>query len=115
MQSLAPVRTKIEHSELTPSQHVSALLQQVLFDLLPHEIPHELKHRMIGWTKQESGAVEIVIELFFHRPTYLFTFYGKLEAVAMALQQLVEREMQMRVFVVFQAFLAPGGVSKNAQ
>lgn len=109
-------RAKIEHSELTPSQHVSALLQQTLFDLLPHEIPHELKHRVIGWTKRESGGgVEIVIELFFHRPTYLFTFYGKLEAISMAVQRLVEREMQMKVFVVFQAFLTPGGVSKNAK
>lgn len=102
-----------EQTPLTPKERVAQLLQQVLMDILPHEIPHEMRHRIIGWTVRDSGSVEVVAEVFFARPAYLFTFYSKLEAISVALQRLAEQELQKKFFFVFQGFITPGGISAS--
>lgn len=102
-----------ETSDLTPPQRVSELLRQTFLELLPHEIPHCMRHRLIGWTRRDSGVTEIVVEVFFDRPAYLFTFYSKLEAICIRARQVTERELSpLRPRFVLQAFIAPGGLSK---
>lgn len=103
-----------ETSDLTPPQRVSELLRQTFMELLPHEIPHCMRHRVLGWTRKESGTTEVVVEVFFDRPAYMFTFYSKLEAICLRAQQVAERELTPQRFrFVFQAFIAPGGVSPS--
>lgn len=100
-----------ESTDLTPVDRVAEFLRQVYFELLPHEIPHTMRQRIIGWTQKDSGTTEVVVEVFFDRPSYMFSFYGKLEAICVRAQSLTEREMKSRYRFVFQAFTSPGGMS----
>ncbi|KPA79444.1 putative mitochondrial hypothetical protein [Leptomonas pyrrhocoris] len=103
-----------EATDLLPPQRVSEMLRQTFMELLPHEIPHCMRHRVLGWTRKESGTTEVVVEIFFDRPAYMFTFYAKLEAICLRAQQVTERELAPRRFrFVFQAFIAPGGISTS--
>ncbi|KPI89254.1 hypothetical protein ABL78_1587 [Leptomonas seymouri] len=101
-----------EVTDLNLPQRVSELLRQTFMELLPHQIPHCMRHRVLGWTRKESGTTEVVVEVFFDRPAYMFTFYSKLEAICLRAQQITERELAPQRFrFVFQAFIAPGGLS----
>ncbi|CBH16924.1 small GTP-binding protein domain containing protein, putative [Trypanosoma equiperdum] len=100
-----------ETTDATPVDRVMELLRQCFFEVLPHEIPHQMRHRIIGWTKKDSGTVEVITEVFFDRPAYMFTFYAKLEAICYRAQRIVERELKGRYRFVFQAFITPGGMS----
>ncbi|KAK7200411.1 GTPase-like protein [Novymonas esmeraldas] len=101
-----------EATDLNPAQRVAELLRQSFMELLPHEVPHCMRHRVLGWTRKESGTTEVVVEVFFDRPAYMFTFYGRLEAICLRAQQVTERELAPQRFrFVFQAFIAPGGLS----
>ncbi|KAG5500108.1 hypothetical protein JIQ42_04443 [Leishmania sp. Namibia] len=101
-----------EATDLNPPQRVAELLRQTFMELLPHEIPHRMRHRVLGWTRKESGTTEVVVEVFFDRPAYMFTFYSKLEAICLRAQQVTERELAPQRFrFVFQAFIAPGGLA----
>ena len=103
-----------ETTDLNPPQRVSEMLRQTFLELLPHEIPHCMRHRVLGWTRKESGTTEVVVEVFFDRPAYMFTFYSKLEAICLRAQQVTERELAPQRFrFVFQAFIAPGGISTS--
>jgi GTPase len=103
-----------ETTDLNPPQRVSELLRQTFMELLPHEIPHCMRHRVLGWTRKESGMTEVVVEAFFDRPAYMFVFYSKLEAICLRAQQVTERELAPQRFrFVFQAFIAPGGISTS--
>ncbi|CAJ1026299.1 Ferrous iron transport protein B/50S ribosome-binding GTPase, putative [Leishmania lindenbergi] len=101
-----------ETTDLNLPQRVAELLRQTFMELLPHEIPHCMRHRVLGWTRKESGTTEVVVEVFFDRPAYMFTFYGRLEAICLRAQQVTQRELAPERFrFVFQAFIAPGGLS----
>lgn len=100
-----------ESTDLSPVDRVAEMLRQTYFELLPHEIPHKLRQRIIGWSRKDSGTTEVVVEVFFDRPAYMFTFYSKLEAICLRAQTVTERELKGRFRFVFQAFVAPGGVS----
>ncbi|KAG8344867.1 putative Ferrous iron transport protein putative binding GTPase [Trypanosoma vivax] len=100
-----------EATDASPVDRVMELLRQCFFEVLPHEVPHRMRHRIIGWTRKDSGTVEVITEVFFDRPAYMFTFYSKLEAICYRAQRLVEREMKGRYRFVFQAFITPGGIS----
>ncbi|KEG10389.1 small GTP-binding protein [Trypanosoma grayi] len=102
-----------EATDATPVDRVTELLRQCFFEVLPHEVPHEMRHRIIGWTRKDSGTTEVITEIFFDRPAYMFTFYSKLEAICYRAQRVVERELRGRYRFVFQAFIAPGGVSSR--
>ncbi|RNF10027.1 putative small GTP-binding protein [Trypanosoma rangeli] len=102
-----------ETTDINLVERVSELLRQCFFEVLPHEIPHKMRHRIIGWTKKDSGTTEVITEVFFDRPAYMFTFYSKLEAICYRAQRVVERELKGRYRFVFQAFIAPGGVSSR--
>lgn len=102
-----------EVSDLNPADRVAELLRQSFLELLPHEIPHRMHHRIIGWTQKESGTTEVVVEAFFDRPAYLFTFYSKLEAICLRSQEVTERELKRRFRFVFQAFITPGGIGNH--
>lgn len=104
-----------ESTSLTPSQRVSELLRQVFMETLPHEVPHHMRHRLIGWTRKDNGATEVVVEVYFGRPSYLFTFYSKLEGIGQASQALAERELKAKYFFVFQGFLTPGNISSSSR
>ncbi|EPY36614.1 hypothetical protein STCU_00493 [Strigomonas culicis] len=83
-----------ESTDLSIVDRVGELLRQVYLELLPHEIPHSMRQRIIGWTQKVSGTTEVVVEVFFERPAYMFTFYGKLEAICLRAHQLTERELK---------------------
>nr|CCC94662.1 conserved hypothetical protein [Trypanosoma congolense IL3000] len=100
-----------ESTDATPVDRVFELLRQCFFEVLPHEIPHKMQHRIIGWTRKETGTIEVITEVFFDRPAYMFTFYSKLEAICYRAQRIVERELKCRHRFVFQAFITPGGIS----
>ncbi|ESS69265.1 small GTP-binding protein [Trypanosoma cruzi Dm28c] len=102
-----------EATDATTVDRLSELLRQCFFEVLPHEIPHQMRHRIIGWTKKDSGTTEVITEVFFDRPAYMFIFYSKLEAICYRAQRVVERELKGRYRFVFQAFIAPGGVSSR--
>lgn len=102
---------RYEVTDLAPPDRVAELLRQVYLEVLPHEIPHVMRQRIIGWTCQDSATTEVVIEVFFDRPAYMFTFYAKLEAICLRAQQLVEFELRSSYRFVFQAFIAPGGMA----
>lgn len=104
-----------ERTDLTPVDRVKVALRQAYLDLLPHEIPHRLSQRLIGWTwreeKHHRHSVEVVAEVFFDRPAYLFTFYSKVEAITYRAQQLLLQEWGEHYHFVLQGFVSPGGVS----
>lgn len=102
-----------EQTDLSPVDRVGEALRQAYFDLLPHEIPHRLSQRLIGWTKRDGPppSVEVVAEVFFDRPAYLFTFYSKIEAITYRAQQLLQREWGAHYHFVLQGFVSPGGVA----
>ncbi|EPY43799.1 GTP-binding protein Era [Angomonas deanei] len=76
-----------EATDLSVVDIVSELLRQVYFEILPHEIPHKMSQKIIGWTRKPSATTEVVVEVFFDRPAYMFTFYAKLEAICLRAQQ----------------------------
>eukprot|EP00796_Vickermania_ingenoplastis_P003752 gene3752-2648_t len=100
-----------ETTDLSPVDRVSETLRQAFLELLPHEIPHRMSHRIIGWTTRDTMNTEVVAEVFFDRPAYLFTFYSKLEAVTFRAQHILLRECGKRFHFVLQGFVSPGGVS----
>ncbi|ORC91832.1 small GTP-binding protein [Trypanosoma theileri] len=102
-----------ESTDIAPVDRVTELLRQCFFEVLPHEVPHQMRHRIIGWTRKDSGTTEVITEVFFDRPSYMFTFYAKLEAICYRAQRIVERELKGRYRFVFQAFIAPGGISSR--
>lgn len=104
-----------ERTDFTPVDRVREALRQAYLDLLPHEIPHRLSQRLIGWTKREDKyhSVEVVAEIFFDRPAYLFTFYSKIEAITYRAQQLLLREWGEHYHFVLQGFVSPGGVASR--
>ncbi|CCW63439.1 unnamed protein product [Phytomonas sp. EM1] len=103
--------TRRESTDLSPVDRVAEFLRQTYLELLPHEIPHQLRQRIIGWTRKDSGTTEVIVEVFFDRPGYMFTFYSKLETICVRAQQLTENELGSRFRFVFQAFTSPSGLS----
>lgn len=100
-----------ETTDLSPVERVAEILRQAYLDLLPHEIPHRLRQKVIGWTKKPNNSTEVVVEVFFDRPAYVYVFYSKLEAIAHRAHQLILREWGEKYFFVLQGFVSPGGVS----
>lgn len=100
-----------ETTDLSPVDRVAEILRQSYLELLPHEVPHRMSQRLIGWTKKENRSIEVVVEVFFDRPAYLFTFYSKLEAITYRAQSILLRECGERFHFVLQGFVSPGGVS----
>jgi GTP-binding protein Era len=99
-----------ECTDMSPPQRVTELLKQSFLEALPHEVPHVMEYRVIGWTERDSSSVEVIVEVFFPRPSYLFLFYSKVEGISSRIQHLAEMELKRRFFFVFQGFVTPGGV-----
>lgn len=100
-----------ESSSSSPVERVGEVLRQSFLELLPHEMPHKLQHKIVGWTTKSENSVEVVVEVFLDRPAYLFTFYSKLEAIAYRAHQILLQEWDQKYFFVMQGFVSPGGVS----
>ncbi|CCW70864.1 unnamed protein product [Phytomonas sp. Hart1] len=100
-----------ESTDLSPVDRVAEFLRQIYFEILPHEIPHLMRQRIIGWTRKDSGTTEVVVEVFFDRPGYMFTFYSKLETICLRAQRLTANELGSRFRFVFQAFTSPSSLS----
>ena len=105
-----------ETSDLNDAQRAHELVRQACIEALPHIIPHKMRHRIIGWTKNpRDGVTEIAVEVFFDRPAFMFTFYGKLHALTDRARSLVEQALKKKCRITMQAFLTPSGISDRSK
>ncbi len=122
-----------ETSDMNSAQRAHELFRQAAMETLPHVIPFKMRHRVIGWTESvgtftsvrngaaqssltaPAGPIEVVMEVYFDRPAFMFAFYGKIHAVSDRARQLLEQELKRKFRITVQAFLTPGNIASGSK
>jgi GTP-binding protein Era len=99
---------KNEATDLNGAERASEVLTEVFFQTLPNVLPHNMNHKVIGWT-QRDGFIDVQVEVFFDRPTFMRVFYGKIDVISSAAVAKLGAILKKKVRFSFQAFITPGG------
>eukprot|EP00758_Cryptobia_borreli_P002245 Tbor_TRINITY_DN2889_c0_g2::TRINITY_DN2889_c0_g2_i1::g.23125::m.23125/K03595/era, ERAL1; GTPase len=105
-----PVKVWEPSSIAEPLIVVDEIIRQSFFENLPHVVPYSIKHEVVGWTKQKDGSLEVFVEVFSDKATYMSIFLSKLGQIVKSCGKGASRELEKRVRFVFQVIGTPGGV-----
>ena len=102
------------HDMLPPERAVDAINEALMRHVTPATLVNSMNHKVVGWTRRERHT-EVFVEVFLPSTFALRCFYSALGAVNDHAQERLSYDLNMRIKLVFQAYVAPGGVRPNAR
>jgi GTPase len=102
------------HDMLPPERAVSAINEALMRHVTPTVVVHQMSYKVVGWTRRQQHT-EVFVEVFMPSTFALRAFYSALGAVNDHAQERLSYDLNMRIKLVFQAYVAPGGVRPNAR
>lgn len=103
---------RTQSTDLLPPEVATQIADEVFCCLLPGKIALSCVKKIVGWTVRtfpdgRPSQLSIHIEVFFERPTNMYTFFTHRRAIHESLQLKLTRQFKRDVRVSFQEFITP--------